>query len=75
MLINTLINKGFKPLFLLFESQYKIPTNNIVNYDPTPDEKRKFQSKIIPFHTMYIMADLSTSKKYTLHFQVQLFSS
>lgn len=28
------------------------------------EDKKRFYSKILPFHTMYIMADLSTSEKY-----------
>lgn len=40
-----------------------IPKKNIVNYSPTPDDSKRFQSKIVPFHTMYIMADLSTNEK------------
>lgn len=41
-----------------------VPKKNIINYAPTIDDTRRFQSKIVPFHTMYIMADLSTALKY-----------
>lgn len=49
--------------FLLI-SETTVPRKNIVNYAPTLEDKKKFYSKILPFHTMYIMADLSTSEKY-----------
>lgn len=41
----------------------QVPKKNIVNYAPTKEDSKKFQSKIVPFHTMYIMADLSTAEK------------
>lgn len=40
-----------------------VPRKNIVNYTPNMEDKTRFYSKILPFHTMYIMADLSTSEK------------
>lgn len=48
----------------LLISETTVPRKNIVNYSPTLEDKKKFYSKILPFHTMYIMADLSTSEKY-----------
>ena len=52
-------------MFILFLiSETTVPRKNIVNYVPTIEDKKKFYSKILPFHTMYIMADLSTSEKY-----------
>lgn len=40
-----------------------IPRKNIVEYDPDSEESRSVTSKIIPFHTMYIMGDLSNDNE------------
>jgi len=45
---------------LIQPSESTIPHKNIVNYAPDSEESKSNSSlKIIPFHTMYIMADLS----------------
>ena len=48
------------------QNESRVARMNIVNYKPHPDESRRYQSKIIPFHTMYIMADLSNEKQFVL---------
>ncbi|RNA44327.1 Meckel syndrome type 1 [Brachionus plicatilis] len=54
-------------------SEMQVPKKDIVNYSPTKDDSKKFQSKIVPFHTMYIMADLSTAENtFTMNDEVVL---
>ncbi|CAF0733853.1 unnamed protein product [Brachionus calyciflorus] len=54
-------------------SEVTIPKKNIVNYSPTKEESSRFKTKIVPFHTMYIMADLSTAENtFTMNDEVVL---
>jgi hypothetical protein len=47
----------------MHKSESSIPHKNIVNYSPNEtDDKKSAISRIIPFHTMYIMADLSNKR-------------
>lgn len=54
--------KKRRPLIGNFKSpESTIPHKNIVSYTEEADDARSNLSKIIPFHTMYIMADLSST--------------
>ena len=64
MKISYLNNSIIFDNLVLFKREANIPHKKIVNYSPNNEsaDKKNVISRIIPFHTMYIMADLSNNK-------------